>query len=316
MPRPKIAVLIPCFNEEPTIGRVVRDFRAELPEAEIYVFDNNSTDGTVEQARAAGARIAYERRQGKGFVVQSMFSQIEADLYIMVDGDATYSPGAVHTLIAPILHGDADMVVGSRLMEASESEFRLLNRLGNNFFFKVINSIFKVKLSDVLSGYRAFNREFVKNIPVFGGGFETEVELTIKALARGYRIMEVPVRLTSRPEGSFSKIRIFSDGFVILNTILTLFRDYKPLTFFGSIGLVFIVLGCVPGAVLLLDFLRTGVAHNLAVSLLAVGMVLSGMLLIVVGLVLHTITRRFQELEYQLKIGNKEVDMDRFVEHR
>jgi glycosyltransferase involved in cell wall biosynthesis len=316
MPRPKIAVLIPCFNEEPTIGRVVRDFRAELPEAEIYVFDNNSTDATVEQARAAGARIAYERRQGKGFVVQSMFSQIEADLYIMVDGDATYPPGAVHTLIAPILHGDADMVVGSRLMEASESEFRLLNRLGNNFFFKVINSIFKVKLSDVLSGYRAFNREFVKNIPVFGGGFETEVELTIKALARGYRIMEVPVRLTARPEGSFSKIRIFSDGFVILNTILTLFRDYKPLTFFGSIGLVFIVVGCVPGAILLLDFLRTGVAHNLAVSLLAVGTVLSGMLLIVVGLVLHTITRRFQELEYQLKIGNKEVDMDRFVEHR
>lgn len=316
MPRPRIAILIPCFNEEPTIGQVVRDFRAELPEAEIYVFDNNSTDGTVEQARAAGARIACERRQGKGFVVQSMFSQVDADVYIIVDGDATYPPGAVHKLIAPILHGDADMVVGSRLMEASESEFRLLNRLGNNFFFKVINFIFKVRLSDVLSGYRAFNREFVKNIPVFGGGFETEVELTIKALARGYRIIEVPVRLTSRPEGSFSKIRIFSDGFLILNTILTLFRDYKPLTFFGGIGLVFIILGCVPGAVLLLDFLRTGVAHDLAASLLAVGMVLSGMLLIVVGLVLHTITRRFQELEYQLKIGNKEADIERFVKNR
>lgn len=315
MPRPRIAILIPCHNEEPTIGRVVRDFRGELPEAEIYVFDNNSSDATVEQARAAGARVAYERRQGKGFVVQSMFSQIQADIYVMVDGDATYPPGAVHTLIAPILRGDADMVVGSRLMEASDSEFRLLNRLGNNFFFTVINFIFKVRLSDVLSGYRAFSRMFVKNIPVFGGGFETEVELTIKALARGYRIREVPVRLTARPEGSFSKIRILSDGFLILNTILTLFRDYKPLTFFGGLGLVFIVLGSVPGGILLLDFIRTGVARDLPVALLALGTVLSGMLLIAVGLVLHTITRKFQELEYQLKIGNKEADIENFVEH-
>ena len=314
MPRPRIAILIPCYNEEQTIGKVVRDFRAELPEAEIYVFDNNSTDGSVEQARAAGARTGCERRQGKGFVVQSMFSQIEADIYVMVDGDATYPPGAVHSLVAPILHGDADMVVGSRLMEDSGSEFRLLNRLGNNFFFQAINFIFKVRLTDVLSGYRAFSREFVKNIPVFGGGFETEVELTIKALARGYRIIEVPVRLTSRPEGSYSKIRIVSDGFVILNTILTLFRDYKPLTFFGGIGLVFIVLGCVPGGILLLDFIRTGVAHDLPAALLSVGLVLSGMLLVVVGLVLHTITRRFQELEYQLKIGNKEAAMERFLE--
>ncbi|HLZ39517.1 MAG TPA: glycosyltransferase [Candidatus Sulfotelmatobacter sp.] len=315
MPRPTLAILIPCYNEELTIGAVVRDFRAELPEAEIYVFDNNSTDASVEQARAAGARVGFERRQGKGYVVQSMFSQVEADIYVMVDGDATYPHDAVHKLIAPILRGEADMVVGSRLMEASASEFRLLNRLGNNFFFKVINFIFKVRLSDVLSGYRAFSREFVKNIPVFGGGFETEVELTIKALARGYRIIEVPVTLTSRPQGSVSKIRIVSDGLVILNTILTLFRDYKPLTFFGGIGLVFMVIGCVPGAILLVDFLRTGVAHDVPMALLAVGMVLSGMLLTVVGLVLHTITRRFQELEYQLKIG-KEAEVDRFVEHR
>lgn len=315
MPRPTIAILIPCYNEELTIGAVVRDFRAELPEAEIYVFDNNSTDASVEQARAAGARVGFERRQGKGYVVQGMFSQVEADIYVMVDGDATYPHEAVHKLIAPILRGEADMVVGSRLMEASASEFRLLNRLGNNFFFKVINFIFKVRLSDVLSGYRAFSREFVKNIPVFGGGFETEVELTIKALARGYRIIEVPVTLTSRPQGSVSKIRIVSDGFVILNTILTLFRDYKPLTFFGGIGLVFMVIGCVPGAILLVDFLRTGVAHEVPMALLAVGMVLSGMLLTVVGLVLHTITRRFQELEYQLKLG-KEAEVDRFVEHR
>src|ERR1051325_9026533 len=194
MPRPRIAILIPCYNEEGTIGKVVRDFRAEVPDADIYGYDNNATDATVEQARAAGALIGYERRQGKGFVVQSMFSQVEADVYVMVDGDATYPPGDVHKLIQPILDGDADMVVGSRLMKTSESEFRLLNRVGNSFFFKVINLTFKVRLSDVLSGYRAFSRDFVKNIPAFGGGFETEVELTINALARGYRISEVPVR--------------------------------------------------------------------------------------------------------------------------
>lgn len=316
MPRPRIAILIPCYNEEGTIGKVVRDFRAEVPDADIYVYDNNSTDATVEQARAAGASIGYERRQGKGFVVQSMFSQVEADVYVMVDGDATYPPGDVHKLIQPIVDGDADMVVGSRLMRTSESEFRLLNLVGNSFFFKIINFTFKVRLSDVLSGYRAFSREFVKNIPAFGGGFETEVELTIKALARGYRITEVPVRLTSRPEGSVSKIRIVSDGFVILNTILTLFRDYKPLTFFGGIGLLFVVLGGLPGAILLVEFLKTGVAHNLPAAIMAVGLVLSGMLLIVVGLVLHTITRRFQEFEYQLKIGNKESSHEHFLEHR
>jgi glycosyltransferase involved in cell wall biosynthesis len=316
MPRPRIAILIPCYNEEGTIGKVVRDFRAEVPDADIYVYDNNSTDATVEQARAAGALIGYERRQGKGFVVQSMFSQVEADVYVMVDGDATYPPGDVHKLIQPIVDGDADMVVGSRLMRTSESEFRLLNLVGNSFFFKVINFIFKVRLSDVLSGYRAFSREFVKNIPAFGGGFETEVELTIKALARGYRINEVPVRLTSRPEGSVSKIRIVSDGFVILNTILTLFRDYKPLTFFGGIGLILVLLGGLPGAILLVEFIKTGATHNLPAAIMAVGLVLSGMLLIVVGLVLHTISRRFQELEYQLKTGNKEASPERFVEHR
>ena len=314
MPRPRIAILIPCYNEELTIARVVRDFRAELPEAEIYVFDNNSTDRTVEEAREAGAHIAYERRQGKGFVVQAMFYQVDADVYVMVDGDATYPAADVHNLIRPIVDGQADMVVGSRLMEDSGSEFRLLNKAGNGFFLKAINFIFKVKLTDVLTGYRAFNREFVKNIPVFGGGFETEVELTIKALARGYRITEVPVRLTRRPEGSFSKIRIVQDGFVILNTILTLFRDYKPLTFFGGMGLFLMVLGFVPGTIVIVEFVKTGLVPRLPSAVLAVGLVLSGMLLLVVGLVLHTITRRFQELEHQLKLSNK--DADRTVETR
>ena len=171
-----------------------------------------------------------------------MFQQVDADVYVIVDGDDTYPASEVHKLIAPVLEGKAEMVVGSRLMPSSESDFRLLNKVGNGFFLTLINAIFKVKLSDVLSGYRAFSREFVKSIPVFGGGFETEVELTVKALARGYRITEIPVRLTARPQGSFSKIRIVQDGFVILNTILSLVRDYKPLTFFGGMGLVLIIL--------------------------------------------------------------------------
>lgn len=306
MPRPKIAILIPCYNEELTIAKVVRDFRAELPDAGIYVFDNNSTDRTVDRAAEAGAQIAHERRQGKGFVVQSMFEQVEADVYVMVDGDDTYPASEVHKLLEPVLADNAEMVVGSRLMPSSGSDFRPLNKFGNGLFLQAINFVFKVKLSDVLSGYRAFSREFVKSIPIFGGGFETEVELTVKALARGYRIAEVPVRLTPRPEGSFSKIRIVQDGFVILNSILSLVRDYKPLTFFGAVGLLFIVLGFIPGTVVIVEFIRTGLVPKLPSAVLAVGLVLSGMLLLVVGLVLHTITRRFQELEHQLRLRDKQ----------
>jgi glycosyltransferase involved in cell wall biosynthesis len=307
--KPKIAVLIPCYNEELTVGQVVRDFRKQLPDADIYVFDNNSTDRTVEVAREAGARIAFERRQGKGYVVQAMFREVDADLYVMVDGDDTYPAAEVQKLIAPVKAGEADVAVGSRLTNASQSEFRALNRLGNRFFLNIINFIFRVKLSDILSGYRVLNRRFVKTIPIFGGGFETETELTIKALAHGYRIVELPIDLKARPEGSLSKIRIMQDGLLILNSILTLFRDYKPLTFFGAIGLFLILLGLVPGTVVIVEFIRTGLVPRLPSAVLAVGLVLSGMLAMVVGLVLHTIARRFQELDYQLRI--LAVDLER-----
>lgn len=300
--KPKIAILIPCYNEERTVGQVVRDFRGQLPDAEIYVFDNNSSDRTVEVAKGAGARIAFEPRQGKGYVVQSMFREVDADVYVMVDGDDTYPPAEVHKLIAPVAAGTADMAVGSRLGKTSDSSITTLRRVGNRFFLNTINFIFKVNLSDILSGYRVFNRKFVKNIPIFGGGFETETELTIKALAHGYRIVELPVDLKARPEGSFSKIRVMQDGLLILNSILTLFRDYKPLTFFGAIGLFLIVLGLIPGTVVIVEFVRTGLVPRLPSAVLAVGLVLSGLLSIVVGIVLHTIARRFQELDHQLKI--------------
>jgi glycosyltransferase involved in cell wall biosynthesis len=299
---PKIAILIPCYNEELTVGQVVREFRQQLPSANIYVFDNNSSDRTVEVATEAGAKIAFEPRQGKGYVVQTMFREVDADIYVMVDGDDTYPPSEVHKLIAPIAAGTADMAVGSRLTNRSDSDFRPLNRFGNRFFRRIINLIFKVKLTDILSGYRVFNRKFAKTIPIFGGGFETEAELTIKALAHGYRIVEMPVDLKRRRLGSYSKIRILQDGLLILNMILTLFRDYKPLTFFGLIGLSLISVGLVPGTIASLEFLRTGSTPRLPAVVLAIGMGLSGLLAIVVGIVLHTIARRFQELDHQLKI--------------
>jgi glycosyltransferase involved in cell wall biosynthesis len=295
-----IAVLIPCYNEELTIADVITQFKSQLPQAKIYVFDNNSQDRTVEKAIEAGAQVFYERRQGKGFVVRSMFSRVDADIYIMVDGDGTYPPADVHSLMEPIIEGEADMVVGSRLHGESQSQFKLMNKAGNKIFRKIIKLIFKVELTDILSGYRAFDRKFVKGLPLFGGGFEIETELTIKALERGYRVVEIPIDLGVRPEGSHSKIKIVSDGMLIMNTILTLFRDYKPLTFFGAAGLALILAGFVPGIIVVLEFFETGLVPRLPSAVLAVGLVLSGMLLILAGLILHTITRRFQELEHRM----------------
>jgi glycosyltransferase involved in cell wall biosynthesis len=297
----RIAVLIPCFNEETTISEVVRQFRAVLPSAAIYVFDNNSADGSVARARAAGATVLFERRQGKGYVVQSMFREVDADVYVMVDGDNTYPAREVEKLVTPIRSGEADMVIGSRLHRGASSQFRFFNRLGNRFFLLLLNSIFKVHLSDLLSGYRAFSRRLVRGMPLFGGGFETEAELTIKALQRGYRIQEVPIDLVPRPRGSRSKIRLLQDGFVILNTILTLFRDYKPLTFFGGAGLCLVVMGLIPTAVVTWDYARTGALRHLPAIALGFVLFLAGSLTVLAGLILHTIARRFQELDLQLQ---------------
>ena len=297
-----IAVLIPCYNEELTVADVVRGFRAQLPAAEIYVYDNNSSDRTAELAREAGAVVRRERRQGKGFVVQTMFREVDADLYVMVDGDGTYPPEAVHSLLAPVAAGEADMVVGSRLHSGSRSDFRSVNRWGNRLVLGTLNSIFRVRLTDILSGYRAFNRAFVKGLPLFGGGFEIETELTIKAVERGYRLREVPVDLTHRPEGSHSKIQFMRDGFLILNTTLALFRDYKPLTFFGGIGLMLLLVALVPGLLVVWEFIETGLVPRLPSAVLAVGLVVCGLLSITVGLILHSIARRSQESEHQLRV--------------
>lgn len=299
---PRVAVLIPCYNEEVTVAGVVAQFRAELPAADIYVFDNNSQDRTVERAQSAGAIIRRVQRQGKGYVVQSMFREVDADIYIMIDGDATYPADAVHRLMAPVERGEADMVIGSRLLEGTASRFRLLNRFGNLLYRRLLNSIFGVRLTDLLSGYRVFSRRLVRGLPLVGGGFETEAEMTIKAIERGFVIVESPVDLGVRPAGSHSKIRILQDGWLILSTIITLFRDYRPLTFFGALGLALIALGAIPGAWVIREYVKSGVMDHWLPALLSGGAVLTGVISVFVGVILHTICRRFQELDRQLQI--------------
>jgi glycosyltransferase involved in cell wall biosynthesis len=297
----RTAVLIPCFNEELTIARVVRKFREQVPAAAVYVFDNNSSDGTVAEAERAGAIVHREPRQGKGYVIQSMFHRVDADVYVLVDGDDTYPAHAVAALIAPVLRGEADMVIGSRLHKTSASQFRIVNRLGNHIFLWLLSLTFGVRITDLLSGYRAFSRRFVRGIPLFGGGFETEAEMTIKALQRGFRVVEVPIDLVSRPPGSHSKIRLVQDGMLILMMMLTLLRDYKPLTFFGSLGLGLALAGLVPGVLTVSEYAKTGSLIHPGAALLALALLLAGLAIGLLGLILHTIARRFQELELQLQ---------------
>lgn len=286
MTQPRIAILIPALNEEQTIADVIQSFRAVCPEARILVFDNASTDATSEKARAAGAEVRYEARRGKGNVVQSMFRSVDADVYVMVDGDSTYPPDRLHDVMKPVIDGVADMVIGSRLLRASDSQFRALNRAGNIFYATLLRRLFGVRITDLLSGYRAFSRRLVRTLPLVGGGFETEAEMTIKAVHRGFRVVEVPVSLVPRPAGSSSKIRIVQDGVLILNAIVALFRDYKPLTFFGVTALV---LGILAASAFLLDFRVTAIVLALFSGLTGA-----------TGVILHTVTRHFQELETHL----------------
>jgi glycosyltransferase involved in cell wall biosynthesis len=297
----RIAVLVPCYNEALTIGQVVRDFRRELPDAMVFVFDNNSTDGSAAIASAAGAQVFRERRQGKGYVIQSMFRNIDADIYVMVDGDGTYPADAVHKMLEPLRTRDADMVIGSRLHESSLSEFKAVNRLGNQIYLGVLKVLFGVRITDLLSGYRSFSWQLVKSLPLSRGGFQTEAEMTIKTLERGFIVVEVPVNLGTRPPGSSSKIRLVHDGFLIMGSMFSLLRDYKPFTFFGALGSLVMLLALIPGIVVLRDYFRTGLVPHLPSAILAVGLVMSGLILLLTGLILHTIARRFQELDQKLQ---------------
>ena len=307
----RIAVIIPCLNEEATIERVLRGFREQLPEADLYVIDNESADKTAQIARHNGALVLRETRRGKGFATRRAFREVEADVYLLVDGDDTYPPEDGRRMLEPLLEGRADVVVGTRF-GSQRSEFRSVNRIGNQILLRILNALFGVNITDLLSGYRAMTREFVKQVPVLSAGFELETELSILAFRRGFRTVEIPVRLRSRPAGSHSKISVVRDGFRILSAIFTLLRDYRPLRFFGGAGIACIGLGALPGLFVTYEFIRRGTVR-IPTAVLATGMVLSGLLLILVGVVLTTLNRRFRELDYRLTLLSDEFRQRRGV---
>ena len=297
-PTQRIAVLIPCHNEQATIAKVIDDFRAALPEAAIYVFDNCCTDRTAAIAAEHGAVVLSEPRQGKGFVVENMLDRVEADCYVMVDGDDTYPAEKAHDLLAPVMAGSADMAVGARLAEYDDRSFRPLHVMGNNLVRGLINRIFHAKLTDIMSGYRAFNRRVVRRIPVVSSGFEVETELTVQMLYYRLKIVEVPVAYRGRPEGSASKLRTFRDGFRVLWKIFSLFRAFKPLAFFGGAGIVLAALGVLAGIPPVMDYLRDPqhYVRHVPLAILAMGLVLLAAGCVFLGLLLHAINWRFKEL--------------------
>jgi glycosyltransferase involved in cell wall biosynthesis len=292
----KIAVLIPCYNEEVAVAKVVKDFQAALPSATVFVFDNNSSDNTVAVARAAGAEVFEERRQGKGFVVRRMFTDIDADIYVLVDGDATYDAPSAQRMVEKLLHDRLDMVVGNRV-DQEVAAYRAGHRAGNWLLTASVASMFGKTFSDMLSGYRVFSRRFVKSFPMLSGGFEIETELVIHALELGLPVAEIDTPYYARPEGSVSKLSTWSDGFRILWTILQMYRSERPLIFFGAFGAL-LALGSVVLAIpVVITFLETHTVPRLPTAVLAMGLMLMAFLSFSVGLVLDTVTRGRREMK-------------------
>ena len=296
----KIVILIPCLNEEITIGKVIHDFQDAIPEAKIIVFDNNSTDRTAAIVRECGAKVIPESRPGKGHVVASMFRKVDADYYVIVDGDDTYSAEHVRKLLEPVMQEQADMAVAVRLAEYTATSFRPLHIFGNNLVRRLVNWIFKSNLSDIMSGYRAYSRELVQSIPILSSGFEVETEMTIRILDYGFRIKEVPLPYRERPEGSVSKLRTFHDGFRVLAEIARIAKAYKPFTFFGGIGLAFILAGGISGIWVILDYLEDEYVNKVPTAILATGFMLLGFGSMGIGILLNTISYRFRENMRQL----------------
>lgn len=300
-----IAVLIPCYNEAVTIGKVVDDFACCLPQATVYVYDNNSTDDTADIAKAHGAIVRKEPRQGKGNVVRQMLRDISADYYIMVDGDDTYPAEAAIELLMPLMNDDADMVVGDRLSNGAygKENDRAFHGFGNNLVRLLIKWIYGFEFSDVMTGYRAFNRVFAETMPVLSPGFEIETELSIHAVDKGWRIAEVPIDYRDRPEGSESKLSTFSDGWKVLRMIMSLFKDYRPLALFTWIALIFVVLGLIVGIPVIIEFFNTGLVPRLPSVILAVGFVFTGLLSLASGLILDTVVKGSRK-QYELDVLN------------
>jgi glycosyltransferase involved in cell wall biosynthesis len=293
----KIAVLIPCFQEEQTIGKVVSDFRQALPQADIYVFDNNCTDRTAENARAAGAIVWREKRQGKGYVVATMLEKVNADICVMVDGDDTYDAKAVNLLLAPILSGDADMTVACRLQSHEVSAFRNFHILGNRLVCGIINWMFKSNISDIFSGYRAFTREAAKLIPITAVGFDVETELTLQALYRGLVIKEVQAAYGARPDGSYSKLQTGSDGMLVLLKLFLVIKSYKPLTFFGGLAILLMVAGLAVGFRPVFEYAFEQSVHAIPSAILASSLVILSCFSLGLGLILNSVNLRLLEVE-------------------
>ena len=287
----KIAVLIPCFNESLTIEKVVKDYKKALPESDVYVYDNNSTDHTDEIAKSAGAIVRYEYRQGKGNVIRSMFRDIEADCYLMIDGDDTYPAESAKEMCDLVLQGKADMVIGDRLSSTYfEENKRPFHNFGNEIVRRSINFLWhpKKQILDVMTGYRAFSPMFVKSFPILSKGFEIETEMTIHALDKNLLIQSMPVQYRDRPAGSESKLNTYTDGMKVLLTIFNLYRDYQPLKFFGMIALLLAVVSLILFVPVFMEFLKTGLVPRFPTLIVSTVMMLTAFLSLVCGLILDT----------------------------
>lgn len=293
----KVAVLIPCYNEAITIAKVVKDFQRELPDAEIWVYDNNSSDGTAEIAARAGANVGYETLQGKGSVIRTMFRDVEADHYIIIDGDDTYPVSSAKEMLNAAIAGKTDLLNGDRLSEGSyfKENTRKSHNMGNIVICKTINRIFNSNIHDVTTGYRVFSRRFVKSFPNLKNGFEIETEITIFALANNFRIKEFPITFVDRPEGSVSKLNTVSDGIKVMKTIAHMYRHYRPLGFFSVFALISFVAGLFVGIFPVIEYFQTGFVAKLPSAVLASGLVIIAVLLIMLGLILDTIAYNHRE---------------------
>ena len=294
--QPRIAVLVPCYNEEAAVATVVADFRKALPSAEIYVYDNNSRDRTAAVAREAGAIVRGERRQGKGHVVRRMFADVEADIYVLVDGDATYDAPSAPRMIDKLLDQHLDMVVGLRVDQV-QAAYRLGHRTGNRMLTGFLSSTFGQEFKDILSGYRVFSRRFVKSFPVLSDGFEIETELAVYALELSLPVAEVETPYYARPEGSFSKLNTWRDGFRILGTILKLYRSERPLRFFTVIGILLALAAIILAIPIVITFIETGLVPRFPTAVLSMGLMIMAMLSVSSGLVLDTVTRGRREMK-------------------
>jgi glycosyltransferase involved in cell wall biosynthesis len=294
--RLRVAVLVPCYNEEAAIADVVRAFRAELPDSVVYVYDNNSTDRTADVARAAGALVRRETHQGKGFVVRRMFADVDADIYLLVDGDATYDAPSAKAMIARLVDERLDMVVAARV-DREEAAYRRGHRTGNRLLTGFVQQIFGQSFTDMLSGYRAFSRRFVKSFPVLSGGFEIETELTIHALELELPVGEVSTPYYARPEGSASKLNTWRDGLRILLSILHIYRAERPLSFFAAIGVALALVSIGLAIPILVTFVQEGIVPRFPTAILSTGLMLAALLAFASGLVLDTVTRGRREIK-------------------